>query len=675
MELLDRLDEIYEASTADSAQEILRAIEAGDAAGAKKRLDALGSGPKHRLVRQHLTAIYFLSEGMFNEAEECLQECVSLRPDIFLGEYCALMLDNNEQDKAYAQLSNQLLHGAKSATLQTIGELLKDYPDQLTLLRMMVDLQLRAGRSGDALESCLQLKDSRLQMIFEVLTQTKMVPVTPEFEIDLARILENESFGKAEIIPICHSTLSGKIQQWVQDDVTPEAINRDRLIHPILRHQVLTRPDAELFLTALRKRILMATERASELSLLCIDLLFSIAQQCDKNEHAYYVEPAEHAIVDKAESDIQKLVMDSQRDVLQLIIAVMRVLMYRSPVQLGNAEQLLTMGLEEIYPPVVEFIAEQISDRESEDRHVADFSGKREIDDKTSARVASMYEDNPYPRWTAKLRSVNPDKLSLCELERLEESPFWNSDSADGMGSVLIAGCGTGQHPIQFALNFPQTNVVAIDISCRSLAYAKRKAEAHGVRNIEFRLCDILDLPGWDEQFELVDSVGVIHHMKDPEEGLRALLTRLRSNGLLKLGLYSRTARGAIRSYRERNPVSEDGVSTNEIREIRRSILASAAGDEYHSLTRIRDFYSLSGCRDLLLHTQESQFTIPEISQMLARNGLQFIRFRPEGDVHWNLKQVVGPGANPFDLETWRQAEEKMPDLFIGMYRFFCRRI
>ena len=59
---------------------------------------------------------------------------------------------------------------------------------------------------------------------------------------------------------------------------------------------------------------------------------------------------------------------------------------------------------------------------------------------------------------------------------------------------ILVAGCGTGQHSIGTASRFKDSNVLAIDLSRRSLAYAKRKTLELGVNNIEYMQADILDL-------------------------------------------------------------------------------------------------------------------------------------------------------------------------------------
>ncbi|MEL6318954.1 MAG: class I SAM-dependent methyltransferase, partial [Pseudomonadota bacterium] len=149
-----------------------------------------------------------------------------------------------------------------------------------------------------------------------------------------------------------------------------------------------------------------------------------------------------------------------------------------------------------------------------------------EIEDGVSSAVRAQYEANPYPRWRI-VRQSHPTPYldhirSVIQPNRTALSP--TSDAP----KVLIAGCGTGQHPISAARGYRDSTVLAVDLSRASLAYAARQAIALGVGNIRFAQADILKLPETDVRFDVVEAGGVIHHMRDPEEGLRALLSVLK---------------------------------------------------------------------------------------------------------------------------------------------------
>lgn len=89
---------------------------------------------------------------------------------------------------------------------------------------------------------------------------------------------------------------------------------------------------------------------------------------------------------------------------------------------------------------------------------------------------------------------------------------------------ILVAGCGTGQHAINTALRYKDSQVVALDLSRQSLAYALRMAHHYDVNNISFIQADILHLDKLDQHFDIIECVGVLHHLREPEEGLKSLL-------------------------------------------------------------------------------------------------------------------------------------------------------
>ena len=158
------------------------------------------------------------------------------------------------------------------------------------------------------------------------------------------------------------------------------------------------------------------------------------------------------------------------------------------------------------------------------------------VTDAVSLLVRQQYEENPYPRWT----TVGNGGAVPPEVARL----------AHGKG-ILVAGCGTGREAVDVALIFPAARVDAIDLSRASLAYATRKAAELRVANLFFRQADILDVTRLGTSFDLIVSSGVLHHMRDPVAGLRALLGVLAPGGVLKIALYSTLARTAFTQARE----------------------------------------------------------------------------------------------------------------------------
>ncbi len=208
--------------------------------------------------------------------------------------------------------------------------------------------------------------------------------------------------------------------------------------------------------------------------------------------------------------------------------------------------------------------------------------------------------------------------------------------------------------------------MLAIDLSLASLAYASRKAAELGLANVEFRQGDILALGTLDERFDLIECSGVLHHMEDPYEGWRVLAALRKPGGLMRIGLYSEAGRRPI--ARARQLISANGFAADAdgIRACRAAIradpsLAQIAGNE--------DFYSMSGCRDLLFHVHERCFTLPQIEAMIDRLGLRFRGF-DFGDAT-TLARYRQKYPDETDLKQWHRFEEEFPETFSRLYQFW----
>ena len=219
------------------------------------------------------------------------------------------------------------------------------------------------------------------------------------------------------------------------------------------------------------------------------------------------------------------------------------------------------------------------------------------------------------------------------------------------------------------------SQVTAIDLSISSLAYAKRKTEELGVTNIDYMQADILDLGLLDKHFDIVESVGVIHHMDEPIAGWRVLTDCLKPGGLMRLGLYSELARQSV--VKARNIVTEDKilVNYNDMSLFRRRMIEKD-NPLIEFFRRVGDFYSMSNFRDLLFHVQEHRFTIPQISEILNELGLVFIGFEvSDNRVMTSFKKRYPEPTGAYDLDKWHAFELLNPLTFVGMYQFWLQKL
>jgi len=240
---------------------------------------------------------------------------------------------------------------------------------------------------------------------------------------------------------------------------------------------------------------------------------------------------------------------------------------------------------------------------------------------------------------------------------------------------ILIAGCGTGQHAIDVASRFKNCDVVAVDLSLRSLAYAKRQARDLGILNIEFIQADILDLAKLRRQFDIVESLGVLHHMEEPLVGWRVLVDCLRDNGLMKISLYSELARKHVDQLRleiKNKNIANDNVGIKFFR----TKLIDNADENLKNILLAPDFFSMSSLRDLLFHVQENSFRLIQIEKILANLKLEFCGFDfVISNPIVNKFKLSNHGSDDiYDLNKWNIFEEENPNTFSETDGFWCQK-
>ncbi|MEO8304579.1 MAG: tetratricopeptide repeat protein [Betaproteobacteria bacterium] len=294
--------------------------------------------------------------------------------------------------------------------------------------------------------------------------------------------------------------------------------------------------------------------------------------------------------------------------------------------------------------------------------------------DAVSAAVQRQYEANPYPRWQRVRRGAAHASVAGYLRERFPEADL--AGIAVAPARILVAGCGTGRHPVGTALAFPDATVLAVDLSLASLAFAKRRTQELSIANVEYRQADILAMGTIVERFDVVECTGVLHHLKDPVAGWRILCSLLRPVGVMRIGLYSEIARRHV--VRAREFVAEQGfaATSDGIRACRAAILARRDDERFARLVRGEDFYSLSGCRDLVFHAQEQRFTLPQIARLLPDLGLRLIGFElPDGGAAAAYRARFPDDRAMADLDRWHEVETARPDTFALMYQFWVRRL
>jgi SAM-dependent methyltransferase len=351
----------------------------------------------------------------------------------------------------------------------------------------------------------------------------------------------------------------------------------------------------------------------------------------------------------------------------ELIVAV--VAAYVPLCSLASAELLLDRSW---FEPLAGVLIQQVREPAQERELRAAIPALTVIADGVSCQVRRQYEENPYPRWANAEPPKRPLPIDQYLRSKFPAATFANLGRTEF--EVLIAGCGTGQHAIETAQRFVGARLLAVDLSLTSLAYAMRKTRALGRGNIEYAQADILALGSLGRSFDVIESSGVLHHLADPFAGWRVLLSLLRPGGFMTVGLYSEIARANIVGARAFIAERGYAATAEDIRRCRQDIVALDEGHAFRSVARIGDFFSTSGCRDLLFHVQEHRLSLPQIASFLADNDLRFIGFELEPLAMRQYLSKFPADTAMIDLVCWDAFERENPDTFSAMYQFWVQK-
>jgi 2-polyprenyl-3-methyl-5-hydroxy-6-metoxy-1,4-benzoquinol methylase len=286
------------------------------------------------------------------------------------------------------------------------------------------------------------------------------------------------------------------------------------------------------------------------------------------------------------------------------------------------------------------------------------------VEDQTSLRVMRQYEESPYPRWV-----FNP----LAALR--EKLPERHGGAVAPRQEILIAGCGTGEHPFDVAQKSPDARILAVDLSRPSLAYARRKTREEGLSNIDYAQADILQLGAIGRSFDRIEAVGVLHHLADPKAGWRVLVSLLRPNGVMRIGLYSEMTRRPL--VEAQAIIAREGYrpSAGDIRAMRQRIIRERDDGRWDLLLSTVDFYSMSGCRDILFNVMEHRFALPQIAACLDELGLSFLGFELDAKITEKFRAQYPHAEASLDLRCWHAFEMTNPQTFSNMYMFsVCKK-
>ena len=238
--------------------------------------------------------------------------------------------------------------------------------------------------------------------------------------------------------------------------------------------------------------------------------------------------------------------------------------------------------------------------------------------------VRDFYERMPYPAPVAQLDDNQPLDAGR---RRAEFHLVWPDLPPSDEQTILIAGCGTSQ-AARYARRQPAARVVAIDVSDTSLRHTRELKDRHHLDNLELHQLSIERVQDLSLAFDLVVCTGVLHHLPDPDRGLRALREVLNPLGAMRLMVYARYGRAGIYMLQEYCRLLGVDASAAELRDLRAALDVLPADHPIAgTLRQAKDFRTPDAMADALLHPLDRAFTVPEVYDWLERCGMSFGRW------------------------------------------------
>ncbi|MFN9623017.1 MAG: class I SAM-dependent methyltransferase [Cyanobacteriota bacterium] len=247
---------------------------------------------------------------------------------------------------------------------------------------------------------------------------------------------------------------------------------------------------------------------------------------------------------------------------------------------------------------------------------------------------------------------------------------------------VLDAGCGTGVSTDYLCHLNPEATVLAVDISAGALEVARERLRRSGgrerVRDLRIERRSLLDLDD-EGPFDLINSVGVLHHLAQPEAGLRALARRLAPGGVLHLFLYAEAGRWEIHHTQKALGLLGVGSGATGLRlgrELLRELPAGNRLRRHHEERWALDTTADANFADMYLHPQETSFTVASLLAFVEEAGLHLVGFsNPEvwdparllsGELldraralperqRWELVEALDPDISHFEVFLSRE--------------------
>jgi SAM-dependent methyltransferase len=256
---------------------------------------------------------------------------------------------------------------------------------------------------------------------------------------------------------------------------------------------------------------------------------------------------------------------------------------------------------------------------------MTDHKAPGSIGDRISQEVSAFYEHHPYPPPVDDLERHRQGWDD--DRRRAEVHLFWPDQPYRDDRNILVAGCGTSQ-AARYALRWPRAKVTGIDVSATSIEQTELLKRKYGLDNLEVVQLPVERAAELGRSFDYVVCTGVLHHLSDPDKGLRALHDVLEPDGAMHLMVYAPYGRAGVYLLQDYCRRLGIGTSSQEIKDLAASLKALPPDHPLIPLLRnAPDLRTEGALADALLHPQDRAYSVPQLFNFLAAGGFSFGRW------------------------------------------------
>jgi SAM-dependent methyltransferase len=250
--------------------------------------------------------------------------------------------------------------------------------------------------------------------------------------------------------------------------------------------------------------------------------------------------------------------------------------------------------------------------------------------------VRAQYEALPYPPRDPRDEAIRLITGTPSHVLEVNHYLFAGRLNFNRPFRALVAGGGTGDACIMLAQQLADrrcpAEVVYLDLSTASRAICEGRAKARGLRSIQFLTGSLLDLPGMNiGLFDYIDCTGVLHHLPEPEAGLKALASVLQPEGGVGVMLYGEYGRSGVYPMQQllQTLAPPSMAMEDRLAMARRLIRFLPTTNLFRRNPYLNDHVTGgdAGLYDLLLHSCDRAYTVPQIGELTAAAGLRVVAF------------------------------------------------